>query len=289
MRRREFLGVLGGVVAALVIGLLGGTSLDGFTERMRGFHQGLKEAGFTDGENVAIDFRWAENKLDRLPALADELVRRQVAVIVAVGGTVPAIAAKAATANIPIVFAIGEDPVKLGLVASLARPGGNMTGINFFIGELAAKRLELLRELVPTISRVAVLINPVNTARAESNRREAETAARAIGLQIQILETSTAGEINTAFATLTRERPDALFVSPDPFFTVRRVQLATMAARHAIPTSFATRDLVEAGGLMSYGTDLNDATRKPASTPAAYSRGPSPAICRSCNRPSSNW
>ena len=245
-----------------VIGLLGGTSLDGFAERMRGFHQGLKEAGFTDGENVAIEFRWAENKLDRLPALADELVRRQVAVIVAVGGTVPAIAAKAATANIPIVFAIGEDPVKLGLVTSLSRPGGNVTGINFFIGELAAKRLELLRELVPTIKRVAVLINPANTARAESNRREAETAARAIGLQVQIFETSNAGEINTAFATLARERPDALFVSPDPFFTVRRVQLATMAARHAIPTSFATRDLVEAGGLMSYGTDLNDATRQ---------------------------
>ena len=273
MRRRDFIALVGGAAAAWplaargqqpampVIGFLSGT-LDGFTERLRAFRQGLKEVGYVEGENVAIEYRWAENQLDRLPALVGDLVRKQVAVIVASGGTVPAIAAKAATTTIPIVFAIGEDPIKLGLVASLARPDGNLTGINFFIGELAAKRLEFLRELVPAMKRVAVLVNPANPARAENNVREAETAGHAIGLQVRIVNVSTARDINTAFATLARERPDALFVSPDPYFTVRRVQLATLAARFAIPTSFATRDFVEAGGLMSYGTDLNDATRQ---------------------------
>ena len=275
MRRRDFIAVIGAGAASLaallaaraqqsmpVIGFLGGTSPDGFTERLVAFRQGLKEAGFVEGENVAFEFRWAENQLDRLAALADDLVRKRVAVIVATGGTLPAIAAKAATSIIPIVFAIGEDPVRLGLVESLAQPGGHLTGINFFIGELAAKRLELLRELVPAMKRVTVLVNPANRARTEANVKEAETAGLAIGLQVQIVNASTAGEINAAFATFARERPDALFVSPDPFFTVRRVQLASLAARHAIPTSFATRDFVEAGGLMSYGTDLNDATRQ---------------------------
>jgi putative ABC transport system substrate-binding protein len=273
LKRRSFIAGLTGAVALPVaahgqqsampvVGFLGGTSLDGFTERLRSFHQGLREAGYIDGENVAIEFRWAENQLDRLPALASDLVRKRVSVIVATGGTVPAIAAKAATATIPIVFAIGEDPVKLGLVTSLARPDGNLTGINFFIGELAAKRMELLRELIPSMKRVAVLVNPANPARAEMNMREAEAAGRAIGLQVHVFNASTPTEINVAFATLAREPSDALFVSPDPFFTVRRVQLANMAARLVLPTSFATRDFVEAGGLMSYGTDLNDATRQ---------------------------
>ena len=199
MRRREFITLVGGAAAwplsaraqqqtaMPVVGFLSGTSLDGFTERLRAFRQGLKEVGYVEGENVAIEYRWAENQLDRLPALVGDLVRKQVAVIVAGGGTVPAIAAKAATTTIPIVFAIGEDPIKLGLVASLARPDGNLTGINFFTGELAAKRLEFLRELVPAMKRVAVLVNPANPARAENNVREAETAGHAIGLQVRSL------------------------------------------------------------------------------------------------------
>ena len=272
MRRRELIGLMGGAAALApfaaraqqmpVIGFLGGTSLDGFAERLRAFGQGLKETGYAEGENVAIEYRWAENQLDRLPALAADLVRKRVSVIVATGGTVPAVAAKAATASIPIVFAIGEDPIKLGLVASLAKPDGNLTGINFFIGELAAKRLELLRDLIPAMKRIAVLVNPANPARAETNVREAEAAGRAIGLQIDVVNAETAQEINAAFAALARERPDALFVSPDPFFNVRRVQLANMASRLSLPTSFATRDFVAAGGLVSYGTDLNDATRQ---------------------------
>ena len=176
---------------------------------------------------MAIEYRWAEDQIDRLPALAAELVRRRVAVIAAIGGAAAALAAKAATTTIPIVFTVGEDPVRLGLVASLARPGGNLTGINFFTGELAAKRLELLRELVPAATRVAVLVNPANAATAEATLRDVEAAARAMGLQIQVLNASTSREIDAAFATLARERPDALFVGPDPFFISRRVQLAT--------------------------------------------------------------
>ena len=190
---------------------------------------------------MAIEYRWADNQVDRLPALAAELVRRQVAVIVASGGPVAAFAAKAATTTIPIVFIVAEDPVRLGLVASLARPGGNLTGINFFTGELSAKRLELLRELVPGAARVAVLVNPANAANAETTLRDVETAARAMGLQIQVLNASTSREIDAAFATFVRERPDALFVGTDPFFTSRRVQLSHLAACHAIPATYAGR------------------------------------------------
>ena len=186
---------------------------------LRAFRQGLKDTGYIEGENVAIEYRWAENQIDRLPALAAELVRRQVAVIAAIGGPPSAFAAKAATTTIPIVFLVGEDPVRLGLVASLARPGGNLTGINFFNTELAAKRLELLRELVPIAKRVAVLVNPANATNTESDVRDAEAAARAMGLQIQVLNASTSREIDAAFATLVRERPDALFVGAGPFFT----------------------------------------------------------------------
>jgi ABC-type uncharacterized transport system substrate-binding protein len=269
LKRRDFFTLLGGAAAwplaasaqpaMRVIGYLSGVTPDGDTERVRALRQGLKETGYVEGENVTIEYRWAENQFDRLPALAAELVRRQVAVIVATGGTLPALAAKAATTTIPIVFGVGDDPVRLGLVASLARPGGNATGINFFLGELTAKRLEILRELVPAAVRVAVLVNPANAARAASTTRDAERAAQAMALQIKIFTASTSGEIHAAFASLARERPDALFVGSDPLFTSRRVQLATLAARHGVPASFASRDNVEAGGLVSYGTNLNDA------------------------------
>src|SRR5262245_33890750 len=274
MRRREFITLLGGAAvswplrahaqqrAMPIIGFLSTVSPDGYEDRVGAFRQGLKEAGYVEGENVAIEYRWAENKLDRLPALAAELARRKVSVISASGGTAGAIAAKALNTRIPVVFGIPEDPVKLGLVASLARPGGNMTGVNFFAGEVLAKRLELLRELVPEASRVAVFVNQANAARAETQVNELQTAARAMGVQLQIFNTSTSGEINAAFATLAQERPDALFVSADPFFNVRRVQLANLAARHAIPSSFSVRDNAQAGGLMSYGTDISDAYRQ---------------------------
>ena len=274
MKRREFITLLDGAVAAWplaaraqqpampVIGLLDQRSPDALADRLRGFRQGLKDAGFVEGQNAAIEYRWAENQLDRLPELAADLVRRQVAVIVAPAGLAPALAAKAATKTIPIVFVIADDPVRLGLVASLARPGGNLTGINFLSGELTAKRLELLRELMPSATRVAVLVNPAN---AENPEREVETAARSIGLQIQTLNASTIREINAAFATFVRERPDAVFVGLDPFFNSRRIQLVQLAARYAIPASYPARDFAEAGGLMSYGADIADAWRQAGS------------------------
>jgi putative ABC transport system substrate-binding protein len=274
IRRREFITLLGGAAAAWpltaraqqsrmpVIGSLGAVSVGGFTERMAGFRQGLKETGYVEGENVAIEYRWAENQLDRLPGLATDLIRKQVAVIVAHGGTAPAIAAKAATETIPIVFIVPEDPVKLGLVASLSRPGRNLTGVNIFLGELMAKRFGLLSELVPGMKRVAVFVNPANPARAEAQVNDAESAGRAMGMQIRIFHVATAHEISATFAALAQERLDALFISPDPFFVTRRVQLATLAARHAIPTSFSVREYPEAGGLMSYGTNTVDAYRQ---------------------------
>jgi putative tryptophan/tyrosine transport system substrate-binding protein len=273
VRRRKFITLLGSTAAAWplaaraqqaaipVIGFLWNQSGDAFPDRLRAFRQGLKDSGYVEGENVAVVYRWAEGRNDRLPVLAGELIHRQVAAIVAAGETA-ASAAKAATTTIPIVFSLGEDPVKLGFVASLARPGGNLTGINFFNIELVAKRLELLRELIPGASRVAVLVNPTNPASSEQSRRNAETAARAMGLQIQILNASTSREIDAAFAAFVRERVDALFVSPDGFFNSRRVQLATMAARHTIPMTSATREIAEAGGLMSYGTNLADVWRQ---------------------------
>ena len=245
-----------------VIGLLDQRSPDALADRLRGFRQGLKDAGVVEGQNAAIEYRWAENQVDRLPELAADLVRRQVAVIVAPAGLAPALAAKAATKTIPIVFVIADDPVRLGLVASLARPGGNLTGINFLSGELTAKRLELLRELMPSATRVAVLVNPAN---AENPEREVEAAARSIGLQIQTLNASTIREINAAFATFVRDKPDALFVGTDPFFNSRRIQLVQLAARYAIPASYPARDFAEAGGLMSYGADIADAWRQAGS------------------------
>jgi ABC-type uncharacterized transport system substrate-binding protein len=226
--------------------------------RLRVFRQGLKDTGYVEGENVSIEYRWAENEMDRLPALAAELVRRPVAVIATIGNTPLALAAKAATTTIPIIFAVGEDPVRLGLVASLARPGGNLTGLNFFNAELAAKRLGLLRELVPTANRVAVLVNPADAMRTETTVRDVQSAARAMGLQTQVLNASTSREIDTAYRTFVSERPDALFVDGDAFFNSRRVQLVHLATRHILPAAYGGRDYPEIGGLMSYGTNVTD-------------------------------
>jgi putative ABC transport system substrate-binding protein len=245
--------------------------------RLRGFRQGLRDSGFVEGQNVAIEYRWAENKTERLPELAADLLRRQVAVIAATSGTSPALAAKATATTIPIVFIVSNDPVRLGLVASIARPDGNLTGINFFTGELAAKRLELLHELVPTATRVAVLIDPANPDYAETTVRDVEAAASAIRMQIQVVKASTIGEINAAFATFVRERPDALFVGHDPYFNNRRTQLVHLATRHAVPASYSARDLVEAGGLMSYGADIADAWRQAGSYVGRILKGAKPA------------
>jgi putative ABC transport system substrate-binding protein len=270
MKRREFITLLGGAAgwpltasaqqpAMPVIGFLHPSSPDPY--RLRAFREGLKDAGFSEGENVAIEYRWADNQIDRLPALAAELVRRRVAVI-ASGGPPAVFAAKAATTTIPIVFVVGEDPVKLGLVTSLARPGGNLTGINFLAVELAAKRLELLRELVPGATRITVLVNPANATTTESTLRDVGAAARAMGLQIQVFNVSTIREIDAAFATLVSERPDALFVANDPFLIDRRVQLAQLAARHSVPATHQDRLYAEVGGLMSYGASVGDAWRQ---------------------------
>jgi putative ABC transport system substrate-binding protein len=286
VRRREFITLLGGAAtwplaaraqqpAMPVIGFFHPASPDAVAHRVRAFRRGLKDTGYVEGENVAIEYRWAEGQYDRLQALAADLVRRQVAVIVAAGGS--GFAARAATTTIPIVFVSGEDPVGLGLVASLARPGGNLTGINFLAGELQAKRLELLRELVPGVVRVAVLVNPTNPTNAEGTVRDVEAAARALGLQIQVLNVSTSGEIDAAFATLVRERPDALFVGSDAFFNNRRVQLVHLASRHAVPATYAGRDFAVAGGLISYGADITDAYREVGVYAGRILKGAKPA------------
>jgi putative tryptophan/tyrosine transport system substrate-binding protein len=287
MRRREFITLLGGAAAwplaaraqqpaMPVLGVINAGSPDTQSDRMRAFRQGLKDAGHVEGENLTIEYRWGENQIDRVPALVTELIRRQVAVIVATRGSDPALAAKAGTTTIPIVFTIPEDPVRLGLVASLARPGGNATGINFFSNELIAKRLELLRELVPAARHVAVLVNPAD-ANAETVLRDVDTAARAMGLQIQTLNTSTSRDIDAAFATFVRERPDALFVSGGPLFVSRRVQLILLAARHALPASYGSREYAEIGGLMSYGTSLTDAYRQVGIYAGRILKGAKPA------------
>ena len=240
-----------------VIGFLNATSPDGY--RLRAFHQGLKDAGFVEGENVAIEYRWADNQLDRLPMLAAELVRRRVNVIAAGVGLLPAEAARAETRTIPILFLVAQDPVKLGLVASLNRPGGNLTGINILAAELAPNRLELLRELLPGAIRIAVLVDPANARTTESTLKELEAAVRAMGMQMEVINASTSREINAAFATLVSKRPDALFVGISPFLLSRRVQLAQLAARHAVPAIYQDREHAEVGGLMSYGASIGDA------------------------------
>jgi len=272
MRRREFITLLGGAAASWpraaraqqpatpVIGFLDIRSPDTLMEdRLRAFRQGLKDTGYVERENLAIEYRWAENQVDRLPELAAELVRRQVAVFVTTGGPIAVFAAKAATTTIPIVFLVNDDPVKLGLVASLARPGGNLTGVNIFTLELVAKRLELLHELVPSAAHMAMF---VSAGSAETTVRDAEPVARALGLQIQFFNVSTIREIDAAFSAFARERPDALFVAGDPFLAGRRVQLAQLAAFHRLPATSAARDYAEAGGLMSYGPNIKDGFRQ---------------------------
>jgi len=269
MQRRAFITLIGGAAASPlmalaqqpampVVGFINGGSPDASARNAVDFRKGLNEAGFIEGQNVTVEYHWLEGQYDRLPALMTDLVRRQVAVI-ATGSVNAALAAKVATASIPIVFSVADDPVKLGLVASLARPGGNATGINWFAHEVAAKRLRLLHELVPKAVRVAVLVNPANASSAASTLQELQQAGPAIGLQIQmILNASTIGEIDAAFATLARERPDALFVAPDGFFTDRRGQFAILTARDRLPATYGNRDVVAAGGLMSYGTNVVD-------------------------------
>src|SRR5262249_48146929 len=259
-----------------VIGFLDTRSPDAMTDRLRAFREGLKDSGYVERENVAIEYRWAENQLDRLPELAADLVQRGVAVIAA-STPYPAFAAKAVTTTIPIVFIAPEDPVRLGLVASLARPGGNLTGINLFSGELTAKRLEFLREMVPGAARVAVLVNPANATTTETTLRDVQSTAGAMGLQIQVLNASTIREINAAFATLVRERPDAVFVGLDVFLNSRRAQLVNLASRHAGPATFSNRDFAEIGGLMSYGTNIADAFRQQGAYVGRILKGATPA------------
>ena len=287
MKRRDFITLLGGAAAwpgaaraqqpaMPVVGFLDARSQDAVRERLRAFRQGLKDSGYVEGENVTIMYRFAENQIDRLPDLAADLVRHRAAVIATAGDDV-ALAAKAATTTIPIVFIVSQDPVKLGLVTSIARPGANVTGINFFSGELVAKRLEILRELVPGAARVALLVNRSSTPNTETTLRDAEAAARAMRLQIQVFDAGTRQDIEAAFTSFVRERPDALFVATDPFFTTRQVQIINLAARHAIPTAFPNRESTEIGGLMSYGASISDAWRQSGAYVGKILKGAKPA------------
>jgi putative ABC transport system substrate-binding protein len=286
MRRRDFITLLGGAAAwplaaraqqptMPVVGFVNAGSSD--APLAAAFRKGLNEAGYFEGQSVTVEYHWLEGQFDRLPALMADLVRRRVAVIATPAGNYAAQAAKAATTAVPIVFGVSEDPVKLGLVASLARPGGNLTGINFFATELEAKRLALLHELVPKAVRIAVLVNPANIPATESALRNIPEAARAIGLQIQVFKASTSREIETAFATLVRDRADALYVAGDVFFTSRRVQFATLAARYGIPASFPSREAVEAGGLMAYAADRPAMFRQVGAYTGQILKGAKPA------------
>jgi len=287
MRRREFITLIGGAAATWplevwaqqptmpVIGFIRDGSADASVRFVAAFRKGLNETGYVEGQNVTVEYHWLEGQYDRLPALIADLVRRQVAVIATPGNG--AVDAKAATATIPIVFGVAGDPVKLGLVASLARPGGNATGINFFNSDVTAKRLRLLHDLVPKAVRIAVLVNPANASSAEPTLRGVQEAASAIGLQIQILNATTIGEIDAAFAILVRERLDALFVAGDAFFTSRRAQFANLTERDRIPAAYAVRELAEAGGLMSYGTDLADMFRQVGVYTGKILKGAKPA------------
>jgi putative ABC transport system substrate-binding protein len=289
IERRTFLTALGGAALASargaraqqpalpVVAFINAGSADGSAARAAAFRKGLDETGYVEGQNVTVEYHWLEGQYDRVPALVADLVRRRVAVIATPASTMATRLAKAATATIPIIFGVGEDPVPLGLVASLARPGGNATGINFFTTEVTAKGLRLLHDLVPKAVRIAVLVNPANAGTAEPTLRDAQEAARAIGLQIQILNATTAGEIDAAFAGFARERPDALVVGPDSFFNSRLVQFVTLTAVNRIPAAYWVRDFVVAGGLMSYGTDLTDAFRQVGAYTGRVLKGEKPA------------
>jgi len=272
MNRRAFIAGLCGAVAwplvaqaqqpALpVIGFLGPTSATGYAPFLKGFHQGLSEAGFVEGRDITVEYRWADDQIDRLPALAAELVRRPVAVIATGGATAAALVAKAATATIPIVFAVGSDPVKFGLVASMSRPGGNVTGVTFLANALVAKRLELLQGLLPAGSMIGVLINPSN-ANAATDAKEAQAAALSLGLHVQVVYADSERDIDTAFASLVEERAAALTVEPDPLFFSARKRLVELAARHRMPAIYTNTLYAEAGGLMSYGTSQTNAFRE---------------------------
>ena len=272
MKRRQFIALLAGTAAAWplaaraqhpmpVIGFLDNRSSDGMASRLAAFHKGLKEVGLVEGENVTIVYRWAEDRLDRLPEMASELAR-QATVIVTTGGPPAAFAAKAATTTVPIVFLVGEDPTRLGLVTSIARPSGNLTGINMLANELEAKRLQLLHQLAPQAQRVAVLVNPNSVINAETTLRDVEPAARTIGLQLQVLKASTAREIEEAFAWSEGQRPDALFVAATAFLNIRRVQLVQLAAFHRLAATFGQREAAEAGALMSYGPSILEGYRQ---------------------------
>ena len=286
MRRRDIIKVVAGSAIAWplaaraqqsampVIGFLDSRSSEAIADRLRAFRQGLNDTGYVEGENVTIVYRFAEDQNNRLPELADDLVRRKVAVIVAIA---PVMLAKAATATIPIVFLVAVDPVKLGLVASLARPGGNLTGINIVNSELVAKRLDLLRELVPRAARIAVLISPADETNAETTVKEAETVARAVGLQIQVFNANTSREIDSAFETMVRDNYEALFVGASGFMASRRVQLAQLAAFNRLPATYSLREYVEAGGLMSYGTNIFDAYRQMGVHTGRILKGAKPA------------
>jgi len=287
MRRRSFITLLGGAAAGPlaaraqqqampVVSFVSSRSLDGSARHAAAFTKGLSEIGYVDGQNVVVEYHWLSGQNDRLPALLADLARRRVAVI-ATAGDPPTLAAKAATATIPIAFGFSGDPVGHRLVASLARPGGNATGINFFASEVVAKRLGLLRELAPKADHVVVLVNPTNAPSTESTLRDVQEAARAIGLQIQVLNASTSREIEAAFATIAHNRADALFVAPDGFFNARRVQLATLAAHNRLPAAYPTREVVEIGGLMGYGTDTFDMFRQVGVYTGQILKGAKPA------------
>jgi putative ABC transport system substrate-binding protein len=271
MRRRDFISLVALGAAAWplaaraqqvlpTIGFLDSRLPDAVTDRLRGFRQGLKDTGYVEGENVRIEYRWAENQLDRLPMLAAELVRQKVNVIAATGGQNVALAAKAATVTIPIVFGVTDDPVPYGLVASHSRPGGNATGVNFLIAELGSKQLGLLHELIPAAARVGLLVNPKFGATERAIRVTA--AASTMRLQVDVVQASDSPEIESVFETLVRNKADALLVGPDPFLASRRLQLAILAARHALPTVYNVREYPEAGGLMSYGANVRDEYRQ---------------------------
>ena len=299
MKRRTFMMALGGAAAwplvaraqraaMPVVAFVNTGSADGSASRASAFRKGLIEAGFVEGQNVLVEYHWLEGKSDRLPAVMAEVVHRQVAVIATPGSIVAALAAKAATPTIPIVFGAPEDPVQLGLVANLATPGGNATGINSFSQEVTGKRLRLLHDLVPKAVRFAVLVNPTNPSSAQTTAREVREAAPIIGLQIQILNATTTREIDAALATVASERLEALFVAPDAFFNSRGVQFATLTARERIPSAYSARAVVVAGGLMSYGSDLEDMARQVGLYTGSVLKGASPPTYQYCNRPNSS-
>ena len=273
MKRREFITLLGSAAAwplaaraqqpvLPVIGFVDAGSAIASAHYAAAFRQGLNEAGYTDGRNVTVEYHWLEGRYDQLPRVIADLVNRRVAVIATPAGIPASLAAKAATSTIPIVFGVGDDPVKLGLVANLARPGGNVTGVNFFAAEAVPKRLGLLRDLVPGAKRIAVIINPSNIATAEATSKEVQKTTGAFGLQMPILNATSRDEIDAAFAAISRERAEALFVAPDGFFVTRRVQFATLAATNRIPAAYPSRFYAEVGGLMSYGADPSDSFRQ---------------------------